>query len=441
MKVLTPIEANGLIAELEKERNIQLKEEVRKKIILYSDFLDDWVPPLFDLLVQKPEADENEIYDYLNTHYWLEKYLKDSPPLFQKYLESRGIFSRTTIVKNNLTEIETKILNVLATNGEQTVSRDTIAKAIWSKNWLEKYSDWMIDTEIYNLKRKLKNSYRIEPVRNKGYKLIKKDVLLHTSVSEEKVVDKESALFPHTFYIEYMNNSKNVRKTLYDLFGSLGKTIIKTIRAMVSKQSEINILVINSYSADNVDAVYKWSGTVFKNRPVNIYFGHYDKRSIQIHQKRIEQIGAKNIFSVFDDINNTKLKPNFFNLAINDFRLNFNRNHAQNLLSMDNLRKIIKPRGLALISVVVDTRYESKRYGNDQKKAPINKNKPWTFEADEKLPRFCFTVPYYKMLFEKSGFKIKSEFDIKEGKKWVKNLKSSPKFTPTFRRFLLKKIG
>ena len=70
------------------------------------------------------------------------------------------------------------------------------------------------------------------------------------------------------------------------------------------------------------------------------------------------------------------------------------------------------------MSTVVDARYESKRYGHDQEKAPINKNRPWEFIGAENLLRKCFTVPYYKQLIRDSRFDVVAEFDIEEGKRW-----------------------
>ena len=439
MRILTPIEANRLIADLEKKHKIQLKEGVRKKIIAYSGMLDKWIPPLFGLLTRKPDVNENEIYEHLNSNCLFEKYLKDSPHFFQKYLESRGVFPQSTASQQNLTETESKILNVLMTNGQNIANRDIIAKAIWGEEWLEKYSDWMIDTEIYNLRKRLKNVYKIVTVRNKGYKLIKKGVVATENSPEEKLTDSQKALLPHFFYIEYMNNPKNIRKTLYDLFKSLGKQIQKSLKTRFLRRSEIKILIINSYSADNVDAAKNWTRSLFKNKKVDIFFSHYDRRSIEIHQKRIDLIKANNIFTIFDDIKNTKLKPRSFDIVINDFRLNFNSNHSQNVSSVKNTKEILKTDGISLISVVVDARYESQRYGKDQEKAPVNKNKPWIFESVEKLPRFCFTVPYYKKLFKILGFKVIKEFDIEEGKKWLKHFKTNPDRGLTYRRFLLAK--
>jgi len=97
---------------------------------------------------------------------------------------------------------------------------------------------------------------------------------------------------------------------------------------------------------------------------------------------------------------------------------------------MKHTHRILKPKGYVLISVVIDNRYESARYGTNQQKAPLNHHKPWTFKAQENLERHCFTVPYYQELFKKAGFKVVKQFDTKAGKAWQ----------PAFRRFFLQKI-
>ena len=159
-----------------------------------------------------------------------------------------------------------------------------------------------------------------------------------------------------------------------------------------------------------------------------------------MHQERAEKMGLSNIHVNYDDIRNSNFKDKFFDVIINDFRLNFNLNDKQNTQAMKNIFRLLKAEGSILISVVVDARYESKRFGADQEKAPTNKDKPWTFAADEGLERKCFPVPYYKRLFKKSGFKIVKEFDIDEGKIWFTKFKHYEEtHQPAYRRFLLKK--
>jgi len=197
------------------------------------------------------------------------------------------------------------------------------------------------------------------------------------------------------------------------------------------------ILVVNSFSYDNIDAISQWltKGSITSR----VIFSNFDDRAIKIHLKRINELNLNNFDVLFDDIRKTRLKKESFDLVINDFRLNFNINHKQNVKAMKNTWKVLKPGGLALISVVVDPRYESSRFGTDQQKAPINKSAPATFIFMENLQRFCFTVPYYKKLFLNSGFKIIKEFDVEEGKSWFRKHQYKKSQEPSFRRFLLKK--
>jgi len=275
--------------------------------------------------------------------------------------------------------------------------------------WLKKYSDWRIDRLIYLLRRKIPSNYKIKTVRNLGY------VLLTNQVSIPNIkTGKVEGTLPTQGYLEYMNNPKNKRKTLKDLF-----------RALPIKENPLkgNVLVINSYSTDNVDAIAK------RSKNCHVYFSNFDKRAIKMHSDRIDELNLDTFYAELDDIRNSVFKDNYFDFVINDFRLNFNTNDQQNLEAIKNIYRITKPGGKIIISFVIDPRYESVRYGANQEKAPTNKGKPWTFKAEENLTRFCFTIPYYKRLFENAGFKINKEFDIDNGKKW----------NPPYRRFLLQK--
>lgn len=233
-----------------------------------------------------------------------------------------------------------------------------------------------------------------------------------------------------------MNDTSNIRKTLLDLFKSTKKeNIDQYLKKSLIDMKEPMILVINSYSHDNVDAITSWLSN--NDLHTRVIFSHFDDRAIKIHQKRTFDLGLEHIEAIYDDIRKTRLAPKSFDLVINDFRLNFNSNHEQNQEALYGIRRVLKSNGLVLISVVVDSRYESSQYGVDQEKAPINKSSPHIFMFKENLERYCFTVPYYKKLFIKSGFKIIKEFDVSEGKTWFNKEKFIPNHEPTYRRFLL----
>lgn len=50
---------------------------------------------------------------------------------------------------------ESRVLNLLQSKAGQICSRDEIAQALWGEQWTQKYSDWMIDTLVYRLRRKI----------------------------------------------------------------------------------------------------------------------------------------------------------------------------------------------------------------------------------------------------------------------------------------------
>ncbi|MEK7169137.1 MAG: winged helix-turn-helix domain-containing protein [Patescibacteria group bacterium] len=294
-----------------------------------------------------------------------------------------------------LTKSEQKTFDILLQKSDSVTNRDEIAQSVWGNNWLSKYSDWQIDRLIYLLRKKLPTMYKIKTLRNSGYILSTSD----KSIPKIKSTWVEGTL-PTQNYLEYMNNTKNLRKVLEDLFKSIN------LKGKFKK-----ILVINSYSFDNIDAVAK----IYKNSEV--YFSNFDKRALKIHEERIDELNLTNFKIVEDDIRDSIFNNNLFDLIINDFRLNFNTTNLQNINSIKNMYRILKENGKCIVSVVIDPRYNT------------NRSKPWTFKAQENLTRFCYTENYYSNLFINSGFKIVKKFDVENGKKW----------NPLYRRFLLQK--
>jgi DNA-binding winged helix-turn-helix (wHTH) protein len=343
-------------------------------------------------------------------------------------------------MKNNsrLTFSENAIFNVLRQNIGQIISRDLVAQAIWNKLWIEKYSDWTIDTLVYRLRHKLPLDLKLDTIRNRGFILSQKETIVPPKTYS--ILKEPGYTFPSQEYLNYMNNPKNIRKTLFDLFSALrSQSLENNILPNLNQAHPARILIIDSYSADNIDAVSGWISQTMLVNP-EIYFTGFDERALQLHRLKINSgVYPFQIQVLYDDIRQSKIKSGIFDLVINDFRLNFNTTHTQNILSVKAMRRILKPQSFSLISVVVDPRYESSRFGKDQEKAPLNIHSPGIFYADEHLPRNCHTVPYYKSLFQKAGFRIITEFDIKEGKSWVTGFKSyTPDTGPTYRRFLVR---
>lgn len=120
-----------------------------------------------------------------------------------------------------LTKSENNLLLLLQNNLGEICSRDQIAKGLWGNLWIDKYSDWEIDAQIYHLRHKLGKSWMIKTVRNRGYALISKNkqpLINNQIISPVKSPD---FILPPISYIDYMNNPQKARKTLADLFGSL----------------------------------------------------------------------------------------------------------------------------------------------------------------------------------------------------------------------------
>lgn len=317
---------------------------------------------------------------------------------------------------------EGKIVQLLWNKQETIVDREEIATAMWGERWSEKYSDWGIDAVIHRVRAKIVGNWQLITVKGRGYMLAGKGQSTKAPnlalKRNERVAEIPGSIYPSDEYLKYMNDVKRPRKVYKDLFEAL--------RPAKLAQGELTgkILCVNSYSYDNVDSVAVWAPKA------SIYFAHYDPRAIEMHQARIRELGVEQrVQSIYDDLRESKLKESSFDMVINDFRLNFNRDDQQNRAMMKNTWRILKPGGIALISTVVDERYESLRYGIDQEKAPVNGNKPGLFQADEHLVRRCWSVPYWRGLFEKTGFSEVGEFDIDEGKRWE----------PCYRRWWLKK--
>jgi len=315
------------------------------------------------------------------------------------------MLNEADIAKDTLTHFtkeESKTIEILVQKSDSIVSRDEIAQAVWGERWLKKYSDWQIDRLIYLVRRKLSSKYTVKTIRNRGYVLISSK----SSIPSTPTFPVEGTV-PTQAYLEYMSNPQNPRKVLTDLF-----SVAKKEKIIINIKHPKLILVVNSFSADNVNAIAKYlSGS-------EVYFSNFDSRALILHQYQIDKLGLPLFHAVFDDLRHSRLADATFDLIINDFRLNFNTTHSQNQQSMENIFRLLKAKGQVLVSVVIDPRYKSLRLFQ-----------PWTFQAQEGLTRFCFTAIYYQKLFQDSGFKIIADFDQKNGNSWH----------PPYRRYLLEK--
>lgn len=299
---------------------------------------------------------------------------------------------------------ESRVLVLLQSKAGQICSRDEIAQALWGKQWTEKYSDWMIDTLIYRLRHKIPLHQEIITVRNQGYILKKQGYETVGTVPTDSILKPVPGVAATDEYLNYMNNPDNVRKILPDLFTAAKK-------AGLDRFWRGRLLVINSYSFDNIDAVKGWKDEVV--------FTHYDERALELHRRRAEELNLRNISVLYDDIRQTRLAEKVFDTVINDFRLNFNTDNFQNRQMAAGMRRVLKPEGKALVSVVCGQR------------------KRW-FKSAENLPRIAFATDYYRQLFRAAAFKIVREFDLAEGQAWYKKMSAVRSgYEPGYVRFLL----
>lgn len=361
-------------------------------------------------------------------------------PAFAEWLDAQEIGSIYKLSSKKFTPEEARVMRLLWNNQESVCEREEVAVALWGNDWTEKYSDWGIDALMSRLRKKMLTSWQIVTIKGRGYMLastLKPTTAPQIALKQGELVSEiAGSIYPSKEYLEYMNDSKRVRKVYKDLFAA-----IEEESAFKIKHKPTRILCVNSYSYDNVDSVVSW---VKQNNwgEVKIYFTHYDPRAVEMHTERIKELGVSSyVESQYDDIRESKLKESTFDIVINDFRLNFNQNDVQNKSTLKHVWRILKNQGIAIFSTVVDGRYEHLRYGQDQELAPVNANKPGMFQADEHLVRRCWSVPYYRQLFEKSGFASIREFDIEEGKRWGSQptMTTNPWQGPYFRRWWLGK--
>jgi|GEM_PF-2448166 len=342
----------------------------------------------------------------------------------------------------DFTPDEAKVMKRLWEKQEGIVEREEVATVLWNEEWSNKYSDWALDALISRLRKKLNGKWQIVTIKGRGYMLVrgvKPTMALKRILGKERSpVEIPGSIYPSNEYLEYMNDEKRVRKVYTDLFKSLDHLTNQPLNHLPIQ----NILCVNSYSYDNVDAIVKWVGEQ-KLSGVQVTFTHYDPSAIELHQTRIGELGVSDwVTCLYDDMRESKVINESMDLVINDFRLNFNQNDAQNRAMTKHTYRVLRPGGVALISTVVDGKYENVRYGIDQEKAPINAKSPGTFQADEHLVRRCWSVPYYRDLWKKTGFSEIVEFDVEEGKRWGAGsvtLTTDPWSGPYYRRWRLGK--
>lgn len=472
MNILSYVQARNEIVQ-------EMNEENVRRVLTISGRASEWTPAIAKLISEKGEAVNNidiveqtgmgrAVLQIATGDEWVylvnpsmapadSRVVKEgivnmgklfSPAVFE-WILAQEIGAIYRLSERELTTDEAKVMRLLWDKQESVCEREEIAISLWGESWSEKYSDWGIDALMSRLRKKISGNWQIVTIKGRGYMLAsssKPSKAPQTALSRGELVEEiAGSIYPSDEYLRYMNDQTRVRKVYKDLFEATKRENILTEEQtnlpsrQAGKLTNIKILCVNSYSFDNVDSILAW---VKKNgwKGTRVYFAHYDPRSVEMHQDRIKELGVGSfVESHYDDLRESKLKDVTFDLVINDFRLNFNQNDAQNKTMMRHVYRVLKNGGLALVSTVVDGKYENMHYGVDQEKAPINAGKPGTFQADEHLIRRCWSVPYWRQLWGKTGFDEVKEFDIEEGKRWgiQPTLTTNPWSGPFYRRWLL----
>lgn len=105
-------------------------------------------------------------------------------PLLTTIIEQENKLNKFKVRENNLfigniditmklTKKERILMLLLLSTKKRVISRDTAAKAIWGKDWEEKYSDWAIDRLVHRVRKKLKSlgidEKLLKTVKKKGF--------------------------------------------------------------------------------------------------------------------------------------------------------------------------------------------------------------------------------------------------------------------------------
>lgn len=105
----------------------------------------------------------------------LEAYLREFMPKMTVELINGHIFINLVNVDHQFSKKEKKAFKVLIGKANSLVSRDDLAKAIWTINTEDNYSDWAVDRLIARLRLKIAGlgmpKEVVKTVRNKGYTL------------------------------------------------------------------------------------------------------------------------------------------------------------------------------------------------------------------------------------------------------------------------------
>lgn len=159
-----------------KTNQIPTTQEILKNIEILDLYLRTWNS--FNIETQEHiDKDPNFTNDYIhkcqlkkNNKTWFNKTFNIFIKNRNKYLDNQEIQTPEKI----LTWQELTVFNLLKDNKGKPVNREQIAKEIWKDEWLDKYSEWMIEKIISNIRKKLghRQDISIKTIRKKGYSLL-----------------------------------------------------------------------------------------------------------------------------------------------------------------------------------------------------------------------------------------------------------------------------
>lgn len=149
---------------------------------------------------------------------------------------------------------------------------------------------------------------------------------------------------------------------------------------------------------------------------------------------------GKNYHVLQSDMMSIGLEANLANLVVNDCAINFAQTDEQNISVLNEISRFLKDaNSVCLLTVVVDHRYDSSQYGQDQENVSDDViDKPGEFSVlpqTDSEKRKCWSVPYYEKLFKDAGFSF-TKFDVQEGRR---RFATPTDFPISYRRYVLTK--
>jgi hypothetical protein len=240
-------------------------------------------------------------------------------------------------------------------------------------------------------------------------------------------------------YREFFRDEKGLIITLGDFFDAVNETpeVKAGVEEILSKDEAVTILIEGSAFIRNIDVVDK-ALSARSNTEDKIILIDISKQAIAEHNTYLqEHFPNKKYYVVAGNMNTVPLVDGSVDLVINDCAINFNETDSQNIKTVAETKRILKPgKSGILLSVAVDRTYDRSEFGTDQENVPADKiSQPGFFYPlpDHRFTRTNWTVPYYRSLFATNDLEYK-EFDIEKGKIYFPEESGI-----SYRRFFLRK--